>query len=166
MERVKSYVLLVIFLILVWLLLTWPVTVQELAAGIVFAAIISAISGRTLRLLMSIRLSPRAIGAAIAFFFVFLSELIKANLDVAFRVLQPSLPINPGIVRVKTTLTNPLARILLANSITLTPGTITVETNGDEYYVHWIAVPKGSDVNVATAKIVSTFEKYLEVFLG
>ena len=40
----------------------------------------------------------------------------------------------------KTSLTNDFAKTILANSITLTPGTLTVEVNGDDFYVHWINI--------------------------
>ena len=74
------------------------------------------------------------------YIFVFLGELIKSNFDVAARVANPKLPINPGIVKVKTKLKSKLGRIMLANSITLTPGTLTVDIDEDtnELYIHWI----------------------------
>lgn len=100
-----------------------------------------------------------------AYVFVFLAELVKSNIDVAFRVLNPALPIRPGIVRVRTRLKTPIARALLANSITLTPGTITVETRGEDFFIHWIQV-RDEDVETATREIVSKFGRYLEVFLG
>jgi multicomponent Na+:H+ antiporter subunit E len=59
-------------------------------------------------------------------FFLFI-EIIKANLDVALRVIKPVIPINPGIVKVKTKLKTPMGRLILTNSITLTPGTLTVD---------------------------------------
>jgi multicomponent Na+:H+ antiporter subunit E len=86
-------------------------------------------------------------------------------LDVAKRVVSPNLPINPGIVKVKTKLTSRLGRMILANSITLTPGTLTVETDEDNFYIHWIDVTS-EDIEEATRKIVRKFEKYLEVCFG
>jgi multicomponent Na+:H+ antiporter subunit E len=80
---------------------------------------------------------------------VFLFELIKSNLDVARIVLSPSLPINPGIVEVKTVLKSKMARVLLSNSITLTPGTITVDIKDDTLYIHWINV-KSHNIEEAT----------------
>jgi multicomponent Na+:H+ antiporter subunit E len=52
--------------------------------------------------------------------------------------------------------------MILANSITLTPGTLTVDIDGDTLYIHWIDVTN-MDEKAATEKIVSNFEKYLEV---
>ncbi|MBU1535998.1 Na+/H+ antiporter subunit E, partial [Myxococcota bacterium] len=78
---------------------------------------------------------------------------------------SPKLNINPGIVKVKTTLKSPMGRLLLANSITLTPGTLTVEIEGEYLFIHWIDV-SSTDVDAASEKIVKGFEKYLEVFYG
>lgn len=55
--------------------------------------------------------------------------------------------------------------MMLANSISLTPGTITVDIKDDILYIHWIDV-SSTDIEVATKKIVSSFEKYLEVMYG
>ena len=165
MQRVKSFALVFLLLLVIWLLLTYPFSLQELIAGAAAALLISFFPTGASQVMREVRVSPRAILAAIRYGFVFLSALIRANLDVAFRVLKPSLPISPGIVRIRTSLRTPLARTLLANSITLTPGTITVEARGALFYVHWISVAD-EDIEEATRKIVGKFERYLEVFLG
>jgi multicomponent Na+:H+ antiporter subunit E len=71
------------------------------------------------------------------------------------------MPIRPGIVKVKTTLKSELARTLLANSITMTPGTITVDIIDDYFYIHWIYV-RSEDPEVYTEMIMGTFEKYIK----
>jgi multicomponent Na+:H+ antiporter subunit E len=93
---------------------------------------------------------------------VFLWECLKANIDVARRVLNPKLPINPGIVKVKTSLKSDTALTFLANSITLTPGTFCVDINQEEgvLYIHWIDV-KSQDYEKATQMIVTKFENIL-----
>ena len=76
--------------------------------------------------------------------------MTKANLDGAYRVITGK--INPGIVRVQTSLKNSYAMAMLANSITLTPGTLTVDVdeNNGTYYIHWINItkvePTGEDI--------------------
>jgi multicomponent Na+:H+ antiporter subunit E len=92
-------------------------------------------------------------------------SILLANLDVASRVLSPRLNINPGIVKISTRLKNPVGRLILANSITLTPGTLSVDVIGDQLYIHWIDVEE-RDVEAATRKIAASFERYLEVILG
>ena len=63
-------------------------------------------------------------------------EIFKANIDVAKIVLAPSMPISPRVVRVKATQKTDLGLVIFANSITLTPGTVTIDIEGDEMVVH------------------------------
>ncbi len=91
---------------------------------------------------------------------VFIIALINSNLDVARRVLTPSLPINPGIVKFKTKLTTNYSKMVLANSITLTPGTLTIDIVDDTFYIHWIDV-KTTDPEKAFTEIAEQFEKIL-----
>ncbi|PKL23382.1 MAG: hypothetical protein CVV47_15220 [Spirochaetae bacterium HGW-Spirochaetae-3] len=148
-----------------WLLLTSPWNEQEAVAGAIVAALIVILPWFPTSHLGDLRINPKAIVYMVAYALVFLKALVLSNLDVAFRVLHPRLPIAPGIVRVRTTLRTPLGRLLLANSITLTPGTITVEMRGEDVFVHWIKVAS-ADPQGATEAIVSDFEKYLEVICG
>ena len=94
---------------------------------------------------------------------IFIWKCFKANIDVAWRVFHPDIPINPGIVKVKTTLKSDTALTFLANSITLTPGTLSVDVFPEEgcLYVHWIDV-KSEDVQRATEIIVKQFEDILK----
>jgi multicomponent Na+:H+ antiporter subunit E len=101
----------------------------------------------------------------LGYFPFYLKELFKSNLSLAAVVLSPALPLNPGIVKVRTKLQSRMGRMLLANSITLTPGTLTVELDGEWLYVHWVTVDS-TDSAVATASIVAGFERYLEVMYG
>jgi multicomponent Na+:H+ antiporter subunit E len=96
---------------------------------------------------------------------VFLGELILANLNVLRLVLTPRLDIHPGIVEIRTRLKSPIGRLALANSITLTPGTLVVDIRGDSLFVHWINVSAKDPVS-ATRAIAGKFEKYLEVIYG
>ena len=63
-------------------------------------------------------------------------EIIKANFDVAKRVLSPSLPVTPTLLRVKASQSTDLGQVIYANSITLTPGTISVDVANNEILVH------------------------------
>jgi len=87
---------------------------------------------------------------------IFVWELIKANWDVAKRALSPKLPINPGIVKIPTELKSEYGLSMLANSITLTPGTITMDIAEDQqgknwYYIHWIDVAEQDPVKAGDA---------------
>ncbi len=106
-------------------------------------------------------LSPVRIFFIFKFLFVFLAELVKSNLNVAKIVLHPRLPIQPGIVKFTTTLKSDMAKMLLANSITLTPGTLTVDIVEDTYYIHWLEVSTSSPEESYKA-IGEKFEKLLK----
>ncbi|MCF7793119.1 MAG: Na+/H+ antiporter subunit E [Candidatus Cloacimonetes bacterium] len=164
MKFFKKAVFLFITLFLIWILLT-GLHPQELIIGAIVALIIMLIFLGSAEIFAEIKLTPKAFVFWLIYIFVFLWELIKSNLDVAFRVLNPKLPINPGIVKVKTNLKSKIGRIILANSITLTPGTLTVETKDDFFYIHWIDI-SSTDIEGATNAIVAKFEKYLEVIFG
>ncbi len=63
-------------------------------------------------------------------------EIFKANLDVARRILSPSLPIAPNVFVIKASQRTDVGRVTYANSITLTPGTICIDLEGDDIEVH------------------------------
>jgi len=161
MEPLKLFGMLLVF----WVFLNGSIALSTLAVGVIVAAAIVLFFPGTLSFLSGHRLTADALIATVLYVGYFLKELVKANLQLARIVLSPSLPINPAIVRVRTKLTNPVGRLLLANSITLTPGTLSVEIKGDSLYIHWVDA-KTTDTEAATQEIVAGFEKYLEVMYG
>ncbi|HJP32479.1 MAG TPA: Na+/H+ antiporter subunit E [Candidatus Latescibacteria bacterium] len=62
--------------------------------------------------------------------------IVKSNIDVALRILNPRLPISPRLIRARAGQQSELGRVVYANSITLTPGTVTCQVDGDEFVVH------------------------------
>ncbi len=160
-----SGVFLFVLLFVFWLLLTGSLDPAELIAGLMVALVVTLISRPHLEIFNGLRLTPGAIPAFIAYLGVFLLALVRANLDMARRVLSPSLPLRPALVEVKTELQSPLGRLTLANSITLTPGTLTVDVNDDILLIHWIDAPPGVDIEGATETITRQFERYLKGFV-
>ena len=79
--------------------------------------------------------------------FVLITEIIKANFAVIRMIMSSRYEIEPAIVRFKTDLKTTPARVLLANSITLTPGTITVSLEEDEYVVHCLDKELAEGIN-------------------
>ena len=73
-------------------------------------------------------------------------EIVKANLDVARRILDPKLPIYPVLVRVKASQASELGQVIYANSITLTPGTVSILVEDGEILVHAIAKELAEDL--------------------
>jgi multicomponent Na+:H+ antiporter subunit E len=148
-----------------WILLNGSLAVDVLVVGLVTAMIITLLFRDSLAVVSEFRASPRALVTALRYVFFFGKELVKSNLNLARIVLSPDLPLKPGIVKVRTRLKSPMGRLLLANSITLTPGTLTVEMDGEWLFIHWVTV-ETADIEAATAAIVSGFEAYLEVMYG
>lgn len=68
-----------------------------------------------------------------------LLQIVISGVQVAKILLTPSLPIETSIVRFKVDFPNPHCKMILGNSITLTPGTLTVDIQGDEFIVHAIS---------------------------
>lgn len=145
---------------LVWIGFTSTFALQELFVGIFVTMVLSMLTIRFFTCCTFRFLRPVSLFWVFYFFWVFLVALVKANLDVAWRVISPSLPINPGIVKFKTKLKTDYAKMVLANAITLTPGTLTIDVVDDTFYVHWIDV-KTTDPEKAFQEIAEPFEKIL-----
>jgi multicomponent Na+:H+ antiporter subunit E len=165
MSKARDPVLMFVALLLFWVLLNGSLASDVLIVGVLAAAVISLVFRTGIGFFSELRLTPRALFTTVLYFGFFAKELVKANLTVARIVLAPSLPLNPGIVKVKTRLKSKMGRLMLANSITLTPGTLTVEMQGEWLYIHWVTVDS-AEVDAATAAIVGGFEQYLEVMYG
>ena len=143
-----------------WMLLFWSADPWVIGAGAFFALIIS---------ILMARVYPAGFGKVLSpirwlFFLIYLPYFfyycIKANLDVTMRVIHPDVPIRPGIVKVRTTLNSDIAKTFLANSITLTPGTLTIDIDGQDFYVHWINIDT-DDAEKRTKEICGRFEPLL-----
>jgi multicomponent Na+:H+ antiporter subunit E len=90
----------------------------------------------------------RAIPPTVAYVTAFLVELITANLEVAYRVLSPSMPIDPEVVELPLRVESDVAITTIANSITMTPGTLTMDYDEERnaLYVHAIYCQDPADV--------------------
>ena len=152
---------------IVWVFLTWPfadgkIDIQVIIAGLIASLIVAILFHEILPQEHIVFISPVRIFWTVVYIPVFFYYVIKANLDVVYRALHPRMPINPGIVKIKTNLKTESGITALANSITLTPGTLTVDLTDDGFlYVHWINV-KSDDVEEATECIARRFEWFLQ----
>jgi len=152
-------------LLLFWILLNGSLAWDVLAVGVVASLLIAWLFADSLAVVAEFRATPAAFAAAGGYLLYFLQALVRSNLQLARVVLTPELPVRPGIVKVRTRLRSRMGRLLLANSITLTPGTLSVELDGEWLYVHWVRM-ESAEVEAASAAIVSDFERYLEVIYG
>jgi multicomponent Na+:H+ antiporter subunit E len=152
----------------VWLLLSWPPEPKDVAIGIPVSLFVFYMT----RDLLAAKPHPFRHPARYLWFIyyiaVFLWECIKANVDVAFRVIHPALPIRPGTIRVKTGLKSDAGLTFLANSVTLTPGTTSVDVDRENgyLYIHCLYVKKNYDVSAGKLAVVDKFEKILKRIFG
>jgi multicomponent Na+:H+ antiporter subunit E len=152
---------------IIWILLTWPfvdgkIDGQVVIAGLIASIFVAIIFHEILPKEHHVFISPVRIFWFLVYVPVFFYYVFKANLDVVYRALHPKMPIKPGIVKIKTTLKTESGITALANSITLTPGTLTVDLTDDGFlYIHWIYV-KSDDIEQATKYIAQRFEWFLK----
>lgn len=159
----KSRIILFFLAFLVWMGLTWPPDWQHGLVGVLVASFVAYMTGDMFVKRPHMFKSPKRYFWFFYYIPVFIWECFRANIDVAYRVGHPDLPINPGIVKVKTALRSDTGLTFLANSITLTPGTLSVDVDQENglLYVHWINV-RDKDIERATMLIVYRFERILK----
>lgn len=140
--RCVHFLLLTFTLFVFWIVLSGRLEWRYIIIGLVSSVGISII---TQPLLLLARETPDASPQPAwylpwlrlaAYFPWLMGQLVQANLQVAWLVIQPRLPIEPQIIYFRQPLPSPVAHVVLANSITLTPGTVTVDLEGDLYTVH------------------------------
>jgi len=145
--------------LLVYLLLA-GFTVDEVILGSILSAVLTFVLVKYVNFKIDILFPVKLLKFVFIYIPIFIWKLILANLDVARRVLSLKIPLNPGIVKVKTGLKGDIGKLTLANSITLTPGTLSIDVEGDYVFVHTIDV-KGKDIQENTKIIAGSFEKVL-----
>jgi len=161
-ERIRVFFYLFVFLILIWLCLTSTLGYQELFTGILVSLVLAIFLNKYYLKLGFPPLTLRRFVYFIFYIIILFKEIVMANLDIAYRVIHPKMPIKPGVVVIKTGLKQDIAKLILANSITLTPGTFTLDILGDNLLIHWINV-KTEDMDEATRIIGERFERYLRI---
>ncbi len=152
-------------LLLIWLIANGNLRADTVISGVVVTAFIALAFSTFARVYSVIRWSPSVIYHYLVYLAVFFIELLKANLNVMRLVFSPRIDIRPGIVEIKTELKTPMGRLALANSITLTPGTLVVDIKDDSLFIHWINIG-ATDPVAATEAISGRFEKLLKVIYG
>jgi multicomponent Na+:H+ antiporter subunit E len=150
-----------LLILLLWLAFVWTIDIPDVVAGVIVALLVVWLFSDLLPAELGRIFQPVRFFWLIIYLPVFAWHVVKSNLDVTYRVFHPEIPIRPGIVKVKTVLKTDIAKTLLANSITLTPGTLTVDFIDDNLYIHWINIIT-DDPEVETKLIVSKFERFLK----
>ncbi len=139
------FLLTFIILFSTWFLLSGETNPILIFLGILSSVFITYLSGNLL-------ISERNLKKIIHIYLNFLKyllylmwEIIKANLDLAFRVLNPKLTIDPVIIKFTSNLETDFCIVIYANSITLTPGTVTIDVNKKREFIVHSLTPEHSE---------------------
>lgn len=141
----------------VWMALA-GFSVEELIVGLTVTLILSVLISKTQGYDFGFKVVVQVVQFIVIYLPYFIYKLIEANISLAKIVLDPKLPINPGFVTIQTGLEEDLAKLTLANSITLTPGTLTVDVDGQDILIHWVDI-QGNNQNDYFKNIAGGFEK-------
>ena len=122
-----------------WLVLTNSIAFANIVVGLIVSVTIALLYTRSFKSNDIEMISPYWLGVYIV---VFLKNIILSNIQISKRILRKDMKLAPAIVAVKTDLKSDWKKLLLANSITLTPGTLTLDVKGDTLYIHTIEYDK------------------------
>ncbi|MFW6238500.1 MAG: Na+/H+ antiporter subunit E [Halanaerobiales bacterium] len=153
---------------IVWIIFAGRVSPEVLLVGFLVATVTAGLFSNMLFRHTSTRTKPavylRRLGLIVMFVPLFFYEALISAVKVARHVFERKPSFSPGIVRVKTRLTNVTALTVLANMITLTPGTLTLDFDVSEraYYIHWIDAKTREEAETRK-EIIERFENWLDV---
>lgn len=152
----------------VWIIFTGRFAFDTVLVGMIISLLATILFGQTFfhygnRKFSLIELLKK-ISLLFLFIPVFFYEALSSALSVSAYVFKRNPSFSPGIVKVPTSLKNVTAISILANLITLTPGTLTLDFDLGErvYYIHWINV-KTKEEAEARKEIIERFERWLDV---
>ncbi|OKY78100.1 MAG: Multisubunit Na+/H+ antiporter MnhE subunit [Candidatus Methanohalarchaeum thermophilum] len=130
-----------------WCVLSNVFDIVHLGIGFVFSLVLAYITSPFLiKRESSFASLPREAIRFLWYFWWLLINIVKANIDVAKIVLSPSIRISPRIISYESDLDNDIEKTLFGNSITLTPGTLTVNIEEDIFFVHCLAERHGEEI--------------------
>jgi len=157
-KRLISAVLQFIILFAFWLILSGHYQVKYIVIGALSAGLVTFLTNDLFdaalrygeRTEVKTRLDLLQLGRFLLYLPWLLSRIIMANVQVAYLVLHPKMPIDPGLLVFRTRMKKGMAQVTLANSITLTPGTITTSLENGQYIIHTLKRPLAGELEDAT----------------
>ena len=151
----RTLILKTIGLFGLWVLLSGKLNTFYLSVGFLGAALIAWVNTET----RNLNEPPLPLARLVLYLPWLFWEIVKSSLNITKIILDPKLPINPRLIQYPTNLGNNTAVVLLGNSITLTPGTVTIEVSSNELVVH--ALDDGSSSGLESGTME---RKIAEVF--
>lgn len=148
-------------LLLFWLAITGSIEPVDVALGVVFSLLLGVWAARYLWGEDAPVLTARQWGRAALYFVRLLWDIVVAAVQVAEVVLDPRMPIAPVVIAHRTSFSRDVSRVAFANSITLTPGTLTVDVEGNTFYIHCIDERFADDIASGNLerRVLRTFEE-------
>ena len=139
-----NYIGITLILFLFWITVSSSFDLPQLAVGLAASAFVVYFN-RNLLITAQDRPPVNLINIfwLFGYFFKLLRDIMIANFQVAYLVLHPKMPIVPNLVPLRVEIESVASRVLLGNSITLTPGTLTVLADEKDYLVHALTVSNG-----------------------
>ncbi len=145
-----------VLLFVMWLILTANLQMANILIGLVVSFSISLLYIKLFTHKAFEFISPFWLGV---YLWILLKNLIISNLRITKRTLSKDMKLSPAIVSVKTNLESDWKKLLLANSITLTPGTLTLDVVDDTLYIHIIEHYEDSDKERITKEFEDVIAK-------
>ncbi|MEA3451164.1 MAG: Na+/H+ antiporter subunit E [Bacteroidota bacterium] len=159
-NKISKFLFTWVITFLIWLAFTSTFELVEVIVGVVVSFVISIYNYNYFTQIGLKSFSPRRLMYIVQYIFVFLWALLLSNINVARIVLTPSLPISPAIVEFDSKLNSDFAKLILANSITLTPGTFTIDFIDNRFFIHRLE-SKSVEPEKVYAEVAEPFEKIL-----
>ena len=159
-KSIKNQIILFTLLLAFWLIIVPSINIVQITIGVVVALAITFYSYEFDNGAKAQALTGAYIKRLILYSFKLIYEIIKANIDVALIVLNPKLKINPQFKKIRNPMKSDLNKVIYGNSITLTPGTITVVLEDDHIIIHALT---DNAANTAEGGSLETAVMQLEV---
>jgi len=156
---VKKFVSTFVVLLVIWLFLT-SFNLSELIVGFLVSIVLAGVIAGLVDYEFDLSIVYKLPLFVVVYVPVFVYKMFLSNIDVARRVLTPKIPLNPGFVKIPIDLKGDVGKLTLANSVTLTPGTLAIDSDDENLYIHWIDI-KGKNEKDYKKHVTGTFEKIL-----
>src|SRR5262245_60683543 len=156
-----GFTVLWLLLVAIWFASNSSTEIEALLTGAGISAILAYLFTSRIEVWQSLQISPARFYHVITFLVVLVVEIVRANISMLRHIYSPRITISPGIVAIKTSLKSRVARLALANSIALTPGSLVVDIKGDTLHIHWLDVVT-EDPEQVRRLLAGPFEELLE----
>lgn len=147
---------------LIWLAATASLEITRIITGLVVAGGIAILATKLTNFWAGFGISSRRLVSGLRYLAVFLREMIKSNIAVMGYVYSPSARISPEVIQLSTRLVGPRERLALTNTLTLTPGSLVIDLDGEQIELHIL----DRDLAEGMEGSVREFEALLEQAIG